>query len=353
MTVVVQTPFNQHTGNGVTTLFGFTFQLLAAGDLEVSLDGVVQASGFTISGVGVQAGGSVTFAVAPANGVVVDIRRRIPLARSTDYQLNGDLPSDQIDLDFDRLVQMLQDAQFLSDLAVQLPVGDAAAPMTLPSVLARASRFLAFDASGNPIAASAVTGVPVTSFMETVLAAANATAARALLAAAKSGANSDITSLTALSTALSIAQGGTGQTTAAAAFAALKQAATDAASGVVELATNGESQAGTDTGRALTPANLAATMLGGVGQSWQDLTASRALGTTYTNTSGRPIVVQYQVTAGAGVQPTISISGVTVSVGGGLNGAGNSCSCQAIIPPGATYNATATSLTLNNWRELR
>lgn len=57
---------------------------------------------------------------------------------------------------------------------------------------------------------------------------------------------------------LGIASGGTGQTTAATAFDALKQAATDAYTGVVELATNAESLAGTDTTRPITPASMRA-----------------------------------------------------------------------------------------------
>lgn len=57
---------------------------------------------------------------------------------------------------------------------------------------------------------------------------------------------------------LGIASGGTGQTTAATAFDALKQAATDAYTGVVELATNAESLAGTDTTRPVTPASMRA-----------------------------------------------------------------------------------------------
>lgn len=51
--------------------------------------------------------------------------------------------------------------------------------------------------------------------------AADATAARANLGAAKSGANSDITSLTGLTTPLSVAQGGTAANTAAAARTSL------------------------------------------------------------------------------------------------------------------------------------
>ena len=55
---------------------------------------------------------------------------------------------------------------------------------------------------------------------------------------------------------VAIANGGTGATTAATAFAALKQAATDTATGVVELATTAEAATGTDTTRAITPASL-------------------------------------------------------------------------------------------------
>lgn len=55
---------------------------------------------------------------------------------------------------------------------------------------------------------------------------------------------------------VALANGGTGQTSASAAFSALKQDATESATGVVELATTAEAQAGTDTTRALTPARL-------------------------------------------------------------------------------------------------
>lgn len=57
---------------------------------------------------------------------------------------------------------------------------------------------------------------------------------------------------------LAISDGGTGATSASAAFTAIKQAATTSATGVVELATTAEALAGTDTARAVTAAGLAA-----------------------------------------------------------------------------------------------
>lgn len=55
-----------------------------------------------------------------------------------------------------------------------------------------------------------------------------------------------------------IAAGGTGATSAATAFSNLKQGATTAATGVVELATDAETVTGTDTARATTPSNITA-----------------------------------------------------------------------------------------------
>jgi hypothetical protein len=61
-------------------------------------------------------------------------------------------------------------------------------------------------------------------------------------------------------TDLAIADGGTGQSTAVAAFGALKQDATTSATGVVELATDAETVTGTATDKAITPATLKAKM---------------------------------------------------------------------------------------------
>lgn len=59
-----------------------------------------------------------------------------------------------------------------------------------------------------------------------------------------------------LSGTVAIANGGTGQTTASAAFAALKQDATDSATGVLEIATAAEMETGTDVVRAVVPGRV-------------------------------------------------------------------------------------------------
>lgn len=68
----------------------------------------------------------------------------------------------------------------------------------------------------------------------------------------------DTSGTVTLGTALPIASGGTGATTAATAFSNIKQAASDTATGVVELATNAEVVTGTDATRVVTPASMKA-----------------------------------------------------------------------------------------------
>lgn len=65
-----------------------------------------------------------------------------------------------------------------------------------------------------------------------------------------------------LSGTLGIAKGGTGSTSAADAFTALKQAASETATGVVEQATTAECEAGTDTSRYCDPADILAAVTG-------------------------------------------------------------------------------------------
>ena len=102
-------PIIEYTANGTTTDFSFPFLILDAGDLSVFFDGVEQSSGFTVSGVGNQNGGTVSFSNAPANGVVVRLQRIVALDRTNDYIEGGGLPSGTLDYDFDRGVMQVQD----------------------------------------------------------------------------------------------------------------------------------------------------------------------------------------------------------------------------------------------------
>ena len=233
------------------------------------------------------------------------------------------------------------------------------------------------DTSGglNPSALNAATPIS-----KGGTAATTAAGARASLSAAVLGANSDITSLTGLTTPLSIAQGGTG--TSSTTFANL----TSNVTGTLPVANGGTNSTatptaggagyGTGTAHAYTAAGTAGQVLVsagsgapawgssqsiGIGQTWQDVKTSpgRAIGGTYTNSTGRPIQVSITIQF-----PAVSNAVVTFLVGGTVVASlgDNSASqpallmpIQLIIPVGATYSVVTTvgSPTLYSWFELR
>ena len=76
--------------------------------MTIYFDGVLQSTGFTISGVGNNGGGDVTFSIAPTSAVEVYIRRSTALDRQTDYNEGDAIRPETLDADLDRLVHMVQ-----------------------------------------------------------------------------------------------------------------------------------------------------------------------------------------------------------------------------------------------------
>lgn len=88
----------------------------------------------------------------------------------------------------------------------------------------------------------------------------------------------------------------------------------------------------------------------GVGQTWQNLTASRATNTPYTNSTGKPIQVCVYSGDNTGLY-YFKVDGVNVAIisaGSGTYAYGN---CSVIVPNGSTYQTSGGSITL--WSELR
>jgi hypothetical protein len=96
----------------------------------------------------------------------------------------------------------------------------------------------------------------------------------------------------------------------------------------------------------------------GVGQTWQDVTSSRASNTTYTNSTGKPIVAMVYLTT---TYPNSSSATFTVGsftstqfgVFSGPNGFTVGGSYQMIIPSGSTYKIVYSTSNQFFWYELR
>lgn len=93
----------------------------------------------------------------------------------------------------------------------------------------------------------------------------------------------------------------------------------------------------------------------GFGQTVQNVTASRAISTTYTNTTGRPIFVHVRI-----LSNTAAASSVSITVAGvvyastTVAASGYGTQVCAIVPPGATYTASISGGgAVGEWNELR
>ncbi len=138
-----------------------------------------------------------------------------------------------------------------------------------------------------------------------------------------------------LANALPVASGGTGSTSTT--FVNLASNVT----GTLPIANGGTGQ---------TTAALAGSALGaiGVGQTWTSFTSgTRVSGTTYTNSTGRPILVQVRG-SGAG---TCGLTINSISVSSGNTSASQGITATGIVPNGGTY--AGTYVTFGAWVELR
>lgn len=198
MSVPVQTPVASFAANGITTVFPYAYLLLSSGDLQVTLDGVVLTSGFTISGVGSVTGGNVTFAVAPASGTLI-LRRKMSLSRLVDYVEAGDLLASTLNLDLDRIWMVMQGLQSDATRSIKLPEETLTDQTITDDAATRASKLLGFDVLGNVTTLDVFdpTALIVTTYIETLLSAANSVSARSILEAA---ADNDVVKLTGTQT---------------------------------------------------------------------------------------------------------------------------------------------------------
>lgn len=145
-----------------------------------------------------------------------------------------------------------------------------------------------------------------------------------------------------------VANGGTGQSSLTSNAVLLG----NSTSGVQAVAPSTAGNVLTSNGTTWQSAALPSNQIG-VGQTWQDVTASRSVGVTYTNTTGKPIMIQV---TGSGSNPygvtvQIYVSGLLVSQDLDYQWQA-SCTGCAIVPNGATYSAFANWV-YSRWVELR
>jgi hypothetical protein len=94
--------------------------------------------------------------------------------------------------------------------------------------------------------------------------------------------------------------------------------------------------------------------IGGGATQYSNVTASRAIGTVYTNSSGRPLAVVLTLVIPAGVNVTLSDSTSAYYYGGASNNGSSSHTFTflCLVPTGATYHVLgASGAILSSWFE--
>jgi hypothetical protein len=113
MTVLDNAPRDQYTATGGQTVFPYTFEIAAAGDIKVLQNGTLLNQGagageYAVSGVGVDSGGNVTLVTGATVGDIITIYRDMAYERLTAYTNAGDFLAADVNNDFDRLWLALQ-----------------------------------------------------------------------------------------------------------------------------------------------------------------------------------------------------------------------------------------------------
>src|SRR5262249_50157768 len=104
------------------TAYTVPFVFFANSDLVVKVDGFTKTLNvdYTVSGAQNPAGGTVTFGIAPT-GAKVTIQRVLPIALTTHIPPSGPLDVAGINIQFSRLVAMLQQEDVDFDRALRVP----------------------------------------------------------------------------------------------------------------------------------------------------------------------------------------------------------------------------------------
>jgi parallel beta-helix repeat protein len=157
MTVLDNTPRDQYTATSGQTVFPYTFEIAAAGDIKVLQNGTLINQGaaageYAVSGVGVDAGGNVTLVTGATTGDVLTIYRDMALERLTAYTNAGDFLAADVNNDYDRIWLALQQNTGVSNRALVAPNTDPTSiDMTIPDKATRLDKYLKFDVTtGNP-----------------------------------------------------------------------------------------------------------------------------------------------------------------------------------------------------------
>jgi hypothetical protein len=151
-----------YTGSAGVGPYSFNFEILTNTDIAVYKDTTLLTltTDYTVT-INSNGTGSVTLVVAATAGNNITLVGDRAIARATDFVTGGDLFANSLNDEFDSLVIFSQQTDEKAERGLKAPVTDPTdINMVLPSKTSRASKYLAFDVNGNPVATSGTSESP-------------------------------------------------------------------------------------------------------------------------------------------------------------------------------------------------
>lgn len=195
MTISTEPAPLSYDGDDTTDEFPITWKYFAKSHVVATLRDAagdetvwVLNTDYTLTAAGVDAGGTLTATTPPATGETLVLTLEPPNTQAVSLPLGGHFPSTSVEDGLDLSAQRDSKIDNVLDRTFRVPKTDtqSADDLILPIDSERASKFMAFDANGGPIASSGPTGsstIPVSAFIETLLDDVNAAAARSTIVA--------------------------------------------------------------------------------------------------------------------------------------------------------------------------
>lgn len=146
----------RYDGDSLTDEFDYPFLVFQESDLKVYVDGsLVSNSDYTIDGIGVEEGGTVTFDSPPCVGTGnVVIERVVEFTQPTSIVEGSKFPASVVEAAHDRNVMMSQQLDDRIKRCVQLDVTSYSPDVSMEissNSSARATKVIAFDSTGNAL----------------------------------------------------------------------------------------------------------------------------------------------------------------------------------------------------------
>lgn len=142
-------PVIHYTGNGIQKAFTYPFPIFEDSQMIVAVNGATIPAGYNVTGSGKTDGGSVVFDTAPINGATVTLKRHIVIQRASDFIEGGELSSNALNNEFDRMTASLQQVDYAQKNSLAFNTNEPAPTSTLPLTAMRAGRVLGFDTLGR------------------------------------------------------------------------------------------------------------------------------------------------------------------------------------------------------------